>query len=386
MTISPVKPSVTLIISLAFLSLASCTKKGKPGGYQGQGQNPVSVTPYIVNEQSVAYYDVYPATVTALQQVELRSEVSGFITGIYFKEGSYVESGSRLYEIDRSKYQAVYEQASAGVAIANANLQKAQRDLDRYTSLNQQNAIAKQTFDDARTTLDNAKTQVKAAKAELDNAQTDLGHSIITAPFSGTIGFSQVKKGTYVVAGQTLMNTISSNNPTGVDFAIDSKELPYYRDIERQGKGQVDSTFLLMLPDGSRYASPGRLSVIARAADPQTGTIMVRVIFPNEDGKLKTGMNIRARVLNKESGRQVVIPFKAVTEQMSEYFVFQVHGNKVKQTRIESGLNLGEYIVVLSGVQPGDTIVAEGIRNIRNGSSVKLTKPGEKAGKERVTD
>ncbi len=362
------------LIPVLFLVLVSCHRKEKAG--QSRGQNPVAVTPYFVKEKEIAYYDAYPATVKPLEEVELRSEVSGYVTGIYFKEGTRVEKGSKLYEIDRSKYQAAYEQASASVAIAEANLQKAQRDEERYTILSQQNAIAAQTLQDAETSLNNSKTQVKAAKAELQRAQTDLNYSVIRAPFSGTIGFSLVKPGAYVVSGQTLLNTISTTDPAGVDFTVDSRELPYFRELEQKKTGKADSTFRLVLSDGSAYPHKGRLSVIDRAVDPQTGTIRIRVIFPNDSGKLKAGMDTRVRVLNRESGKQVVIPFKAVTEQMSEYFVYQVHGRTVKQTRIEPGLHMGEFIVVRSGVQPGDTIVAEGLRKIRDGSTVKLTSPG----------
>lgn len=375
---------LTAILILVFsMTVSSCGKKGNKGqqGRQGQ-QGPVAVTPYVVREKSIAYYNVYPATVTALEEIAIRSEVSGYLTGIYFREGSYVDKGQKLYEIDRTKYQAAYDQALAGEDIAKANLEKAQRDLDRYQKLARENAIAEQTLADARTNLTNAKTQLKAAKAALQRAKSDLNYSTIRAPFNGIIGFSQVKKGAYVVAGQTTLNELSSTNPTGVDFFVNAQELPYYRQLESQGKNLSDSTFLLLLSDGSDYPVHGRLDAIDRSVDPQTSTVRIRLIFPNNSGTLKSGMDARAKVLNQESGKQLVIPFKAVTEQMSEYFVFIIHGNKVKQQRIETGLNLGKDIIVRSGIEAGDTIVAEGLKKIRDGSTITLAqqdKTGKKA-------
>ena len=187
----------------------------------------------------------------ALNEVELHSQVSGFITGFFFQEGSKVAKGQKLYEIDRRKYQATFEQAKANADIADANLQKAQRDDERYSKLNEQNAIARQTFEDAATNLQNAKMQLLSAKAALSNAETDFNYSVITAPFSGTVGLSLVKPGTYVNSGQTLLNTISSDDPVGVDFIVNEKDLPLFIDLKKNETNKIDSTFRILLPDNS---------------------------------------------------------------------------------------------------------------------------------------
>ncbi len=373
--------SLSIILALlASMAISSCGHADNAGQQVQMAAVPVS--PYIVPEKKVSYYDAYPATVSALEEVALRSEVSGYITGIFFKEGRHVDKGSKLYEIDRRKYMASREQAGAGVAIAEANLEKAKRDVTRYTSLSEQKAIATQTLEDANTSLENAKTQVKAAKAELLRAETDLNYSEIKAPFSGTIGFSQVKTGTFVVAGQTILTTLSSENPAGVDFTVDASYLPYFRVLENSPRVN-DSTFLLIASNGVTYPFPGRLTVIDRAVDPTTGTLRIRLVFPNNSGILKSGMNVRVKVLNNESGSQIVIPTKALNEQMSEYFVYEIHDSIVKQTRVEPGLNLGEFIVIRSGIQSGDTIVADGLKNLRDGSKIRFANPSEQGGNSR---
>src|SRR5271167_2288455 len=172
-------------------------------------------TPVYVIRAKIAdavYYDPYQAAVVALNSVELRSEVSGFITGIFFKEGDVVPQGKELYEIDRRKYEAAYQQAEANLESANANLVKAQKDIDRYTMLLKNDAVARQTVDQAQAAFETSKSQVSVAKAGVLSAKTDLSYSIITAPFLGRIGISQVKLGAQVTPGTTLLNTISSED------------------------------------------------------------------------------------------------------------------------------------------------------------------------------
>jgi RND family efflux transporter MFP subunit len=368
------KITFALIIFCLLLSAPACKKKNQ----QNQSGGPVPVTDYTVQLEKVRFYDSYPGTITALNEVELHSQVSGFITGIYFKEGSQVTKGEKLYEIDRRKYSSAYEQAKANADIAAANLKKAERDADRYEKLNEQNAIARQIYDDAQTNLENAKMQLLSAKAALLNAETDYNYSVISAPFSGTIGFSLVKPGTFVVSGQTLLNTLSSDDPIGVDFIVNEKSLPYFIELKKADVNKADSTFRILLPDNTQYPFSGQLSVIDRAVNPQTGTIKIRIVFPNQERNLRTGMNCKVKVLSVSSGDQLIIPFKAVIEQMSEYFVYAIDSMKIKQKKIEAGSIIGENIVVRHGLKPGDKIVLEGLQKVHNGSMVQIGSPGGK--------
>jgi RND family efflux transporter MFP subunit len=366
--------SITLNINYIFLALGiimfSCKSQNK---VNKTGQS-VEVLPYTVESSKIVYYNTYPGTVVATDEVQLRSEVSGFVTGIYFREGSQVSKGTKLYEIDRRKFQAGYEEAKATVEIANANFMKAQRDADRYKKLDEQNAIAKQVLDDALTAKENAQMQLKSSRANLINAETDFNYSLVKAPFTGSIGFSLVKPGTFVTAGQTLLNTLSSDDPIGIDFAIDEKSLPYILSLQNVKTAGRDSVFKLVLPDNSEYSHIGKLSIIDRAVDPQTGTIKIRTVFPNSERILRPGMNCNVKVLNENSGIQINIPVRAIVEQMGEYFVYQIDNNSiVKQKRIELGPTQGEFVVVKTGLNPGDKIVLEGIQKVHEGSSVVVS-------------
>lgn len=220
----------TLFIGSIFL-LSCGTSKEKKGN---PADAAVPVNLYQAQYQKALYYDTYPGTVTALSQVDIRPEVEGYITGIYFKEGDHVKKGQKLYEIDRSKYEASYQQSVSAVRVAQSNLDQAQKDADRYIYLNQHDAVAKQTLDHAMTTLQNAKNQLADARQGMVKAQTDLKYSIITAPFDGTIGLSQVKIGTTVSVGQTILNTISTDDPMAVDFVINEQQLPRFIKLQQQ--------------------------------------------------------------------------------------------------------------------------------------------------------
>ena len=338
---------------------------------------PVAVNTYKVKKESAVYFDQYPATVTALNQVDLRAQVTGYITGIYFKDGQHVKKGQKLYDIDRQQYQANYDQAIANLNVAKAGLEKAQQDADRYNELLKQDAIAKQTADHAMTDLQAAKMQVAAAKANAARIETDVKYSVLYAPFDGTIGISQVKLGALVTANQTLLNTVSSDDPMAVDIEVGQKEIPRFTDLFKHPAPASDSVFTLQLPDNSIYPNTGTISFLDRAIDPQTGTIKTRLVFQNSAGFLKAGLNCNLRVKNnKDSDLFLMIPYKSVVEQMGEYFVFIVNdSSKVNQHKVQLGSKLNDKVIIKDGLNEGDKIVIDGIQKLRDGSAVLLAVP-----------
>ncbi len=206
-----------------------------------------------------------------------------------FKDGDKVKKGQRLYAIDQQLYNANYQQALASQAVQETNLLKAQKDADRYHELDKNDAIAKQQVDYADAALEAAKKQVDAAKANVNAVKANVSFSSIPAPFTGTIGISQVRVGTSVVAGQTILNTISTDNPVAVDFTIDQKEVYRFSQLQEQKKSG-DSTFSIAFGDDV-YPMHGSISFIDRAVDPQTGTIKTRLSFPNDKNILRAGLS-----------------------------------------------------------------------------------------------
>jgi membrane fusion protein, multidrug efflux system len=352
---------------ILILILASCGPKNKPGM---QGPPPTGVVTQKLTAMHAPYYDEYPATVIALNQVDLRPQVNGYITGIHFKEGEVVKKGQKLYSIDQQQYEGAYQQSVANVAALEANLAKAKKDVERYRELDKHDAVAKQQVDNAEANYEVARRQVEAAKASVRSVQTSVRYTTITAPFDGTIGISQVKLGTAVSAGQTILNTISSNNPVAVDIFIDQKQIFRFTSLQQQPITSKDSTFRISF-NGELYSEPGKISVIDRAVNAQTGTILVRLIFPNTKNLLRAGMTGTLKVLNNASQKSIVVPYKAITEQLGEFFVYVVaDSNKVTQQHVVLGKPIHNDIIVKEGLKEGETIVVEGVQNLHEGSII----------------
>ncbi len=349
--------------------LAACG--GNEQNQQPAGAQHIPVTVTKVAVSNVEYYDEYPGTVTPLHQVELRPQVTGYITGIFFKDGDRVRKGQQLYTIDQQVYSANEQQAIANLQVQETNLIKAQKDAERYRELDRQDAIAKQQVDYAEAALEAAKKQVEAARAALAATRSNLRFSNITAPFDGTIGISQVRMGTSVVAGQTVLNIISTDDPIGVDFVVDQSEIYRFTQLQSTQK-KNDSTFTIAF-GGEVYPGYGTISFIDRAVDPQTGTIRTRLVFPNDKKLLKPGMSTTVRVVNRNTNDALIIPFKAVTEQLGSFFVYTVEdSNRVSQRKITIQRQLGDKVVIRDGVSVNETIVVEGVQNMREGVVVSI--------------
>jgi len=361
---------LSFVLLIGSVAWVSCSKSQK----KNTALPPTPVNVQAAEKTDANYYDQFAGTVVALNSVELRSQVTGFITGIYFKEGEVVPKGKTLYEIDRRLYEAAYQQAQANLLSTQASYVRAQKDADRYTQLAKQDAVARQILDNAIATLETSRSQVAAATAAVSSARTNLGFSIIKAPFTGRIGISQVRLGAQIATGSTLLNTISSENPIAVDFVVDEGHIDRFIKLQNKALKQ-DSTFKVQLPGGQNYNHPGKISVIDRGVNNQTGTIRVRIRFPNPQNELVDGMSCVLNVLNTASGNQLVIPFKAVVEQMGEYFVFVAQDTIAKQHKIKIGPKVSSNIVVLSGIKEGDKIITDGLQKLRDGGHITLGTP-----------
>lgn len=354
---------------------SACHTKDKSAANAAPPPTPVNVTE--AKKAEAVYYDTYQGTVVALNTVELRSQVTGFITGIFFNEGEIVAKGKPLYEIDRRKFLDAYEQAQANLSSAEANLVKAQKDIDRYNMLLKNDAVARQTVDQAEATYQSSKSQVAVAKAAVASAKTDLSYATISAPFTGRIGISQVKLGAQVTPGTTLLNTISSEHPIGVDVVINEQDISRFYGLQ---KNSTDSTFKLQLSDGTIYNQPGKVKAIDRGVNNQTGTVKVRIEFPNQSDVLKDGMSCVLNVLNANSGDRVQIPYKAISENMGEFFVFVSKDTIARQLKVKIGQRIGTNVIIMSGLEPGDKVITDGFQRLRDSGRITLGAPIQQGG------
>jgi len=353
----------------ALLLLAACgNKDNKNAASQALPPTPVVVDTVHVSTNA-SYHDQYPGTVTALKEVTLTSQVTGYVKAILFKDGQNVSAGQELYKIDQQVYNANVENAKANVAALEANLVKAQKDADNYHKLDAEDAIAKQQVYYADAALKSAQQQVDAAKAQVRALNANVDFTNIRAPFSGTIGISNVRVGTSVVAGQTILNSISTNDPVAVDFNVDQSQLYQFEKLLTSGSNN-DSTFSLAF-GADIYPVYGHIYTIDRAVDQQTGTVKVRLTFANGKNLLRPGMTGVVRVLHNAGDQTFLIPATSVVEQLGEFNVFILgDSSKVKQQHVELGQTIGNYVIVKSGVQAGQKIVVQGQQNLHEGSVV----------------
>jgi len=361
----------SIIFASAALTLliSSCGSSEAPGG--PPALPPAKVVTQAVQIFPAVYYETYPATITSLNEIELRPQVSGYITGIHFRDGDRVRKGELLYSIDPQLYTANYQQAVANLSVQEANLVKAQKDADRYHALEKNDAVAKQLVDNADAALEVAKKQAEAAKANISGTQTSVRYTKVYAPFNGIIGISLVKPGAAVSAGATLLNTVSTDKELAVDFNIDQREIYRFNKLINDKPSLKDSTFTLSF-GGEVYSHPGKIAFLDRSVNVQTGSIKARLIFPNEKNMLRAGMNTTVRVKTSAPDSTILVPYKAVTEQLGEFFVY-VPGDssKVSQRKVSLGTQIGNNIIVSQGLAPGDSVVVEGVQNLREGMVIQ---------------
>lgn len=361
-----IKLSSLFLTATAFLY--SCGNSNNNPSQSSPSEKIVPVTTTVVSEEIVTGRRNYPASAVALNETELRAEVSGYINQIYVADGASVTKGQKLYEIDHVRYTAALNQAKADLEIAKSNYSRIEKDLSRYQTLAEQDAIAKQTLDYAETDLGNQRAQVQAAEAALTTAQTNLDRSIIRAPFSGTVGISLVRTGALVTAGSTLLNTISSTNPIAVEFQINEKEIEQILELQ---KNRTTSAIQVVLPDGSIYTESGYISTVDRAVDRNTGTLKVRATFDNQQGKLRAGMNLTLYISTKSLQEELVIPHRAIVEQLGVYNVYTVNdSSKAVFQPVKLGSSFEDKIIILDGLKQGDRVIVDGTTNVVDGDKV----------------
>jgi membrane fusion protein (multidrug efflux system) len=259
--------------------------------------------------------------------------------------------------------------------VQEAKLARAQKDADRYHELAKNDAVARQVVDNADAALEVAKKQVDASKATIRGVQTNVRYTKVYAPFDGLIGISSVKVGSPVTAGQTILNTVSTDNPLAVDFNAEQKQIFRFSNMMSGKLPPGDSTFTLAFgPDV--YAYPGKILLMDRAVNPQTGTIKMRLSFPNPGNVLKSGMNCTVRVRNNPNEATITIPNKAIAEQLGEFFVYVVgDSSKVTQRKVQTGKTVGTDIIINDGLKNGEVIVVEGVQNLREGAVITTAPP-----------
>ncbi|MGX5817857.1 efflux RND transporter periplasmic adaptor subunit [Chitinophaga lutea] len=355
--------TITLWLLACLAAACGNKKQQQQGGFMMMKP---TVTVYEVKPAGYVVTENFPATLTGNVIVDIKSDVTGFLTAILTKDGSVVKEGQALYEVDKSRSEASYDQAGATVRQAEADLALRQKDFERYSNLLKQDAISRQTVDQAETALKTAQANLAAAQAAQARAGTDINHAVLRAPKAGKIGIALLRVGDLVVAGQTVINTLVNEDPIYADI-----DLPQNR---ANDFAKTDSVhFFLQTPDGQQYGQEGKILLVNNVVDAKTGTLRTRLTFPNAKGDLKSGMTAAVAVHYPTPANQVAIPAKAIVELLGEVKAYVVDQHNVVQIRnIERGPVVDSLLIIRSGIQAGDRVVVDGIQKVHQGDTVNI--------------
>lgn len=350
---------------------------------------PAEITVVTLQAGPISVTRELPGRIQPFLVAEVRPQVTGLVARQLFTEGSRVEAGAPLYQLDDAAYRADVNSAKAALARVEATRKTAALAAARSAKLAEIEAISTQEHENATAALRQAEAEVGVARAALDNASIRLGHARITAPITGRIGKSSVTQGALVTANQTTaLATIQQLDPVYVDVTQSSTEwLQLRREIAAGTLERSDDVpVTILLEDGSTYAETGRLAFSDVSVNPETGSYLLRVVVPNADGLLLPGMYVRALVAVGARADGVLVPQEAVTRNpKGEATVMVVGaGDVVEQRVVKVSRSAGADWIVDAGLAAGDRVVVEGLQKIQPGAAVKAVERAAEPAREKV--
>ena len=363
--------------SLLLLAAAAATASILSGCARNEAAEPnaaplAQVTVAAAISRKVTEFDEFTGRFEAVERVEVRPRVSGYISSVHFKDGSEVKKGDVLFVIDPRPYVAERDKARAQLAQARSQLILARSERDRATKLLAQHAISQEEFDTRASGLEQGQANVEAAQAALDAAALNLDFTRLTAPISGRIGRALVTSGNFVTNGQTLLTTLVSLDPIYVSFDGDEKVYLKYTKLSRDGAHGGRNPVQVGLADESGYPHQGVMVFVDNALDPATGTIRSRALLDNRDRLFTPGLFARLRLLGAHEHEAVLINDSAVgTDQTVRYVLVVSAGNKAEYRPVQLGPIVDGLRVVESGLASGETIVVNGLQRVRPGAQVQ---------------
>lgn len=365
-------PLAVVLMLTGGLALTGCNDKKTE---QGAAKTP-EVGVVTLKAEPLNVTTELPGRTSAYRIAEVRPQVSGIILKRNFVEGSEVQAGTSLYQIDPATYQAAYDSAKGDLAKAQASAQIAHVTVNRYKPLLGTNYISKQDYDTAASTALQADASVVAAKAAVETARISLAYTKVIAPISGRIGKSTVTEGALVTSSQTdALATVQQLDPIYVDVTQSSNEFLRLKEeladgtLKQEG-GKAKVT--LILDNGKQYQQAGTLEFSDVTVDETTGSITLRAVFPNPQDSLLPGMFVRARLDEGVNNNALQVPQQGITRNPRGDATAMVVGadNKVELRTVTTTQAIGNKWVVTDGLKPGDKVIVTGLQKVKPGVQV----------------
>lgn len=353
------------------MMLSACS-----GKQQDQGQQTLPELAVItVGEEDATHETAYPATIHGENDVEIRPQISGFLTKVHVVEGQHVNKGQLMFSIDAVQLQAQVDAAEAAVAVAQANVNTAQTNADNNKILLDKNIISASAYQTSVDALNAAKAQLNQARANLTSSRKNLSYTSVTAPASGVVGSIDFKEGA-LVSPSTLLTVLSNNGDVEAYFSLNEKEIIALTGGGRQSLKSTLESFpevYLQLANGERYGFPGKVVSVSGVLDAATGSATAKAAFPNPDGTLRSGYTGKVLIPSEQKG-VLQIPQKATYEVQDMKFCYvlgdsaKVHSTPIQIAETNDGVNY----VVTGGLKPGDVVVIEGVGiTLKDGMAIK---------------
>ena len=370
------------ILALAAV-LAACAPSGQPAGSASPapaasasaGAPPPTVTVVHPIVRTISEMLEFTGRTAAVETVEVRARVGGYLKEVAFHEGADVKKGDLLCTIDADPYKAALKQAEGTLASAVARFKTQELEVGRYQALVERGGISRQMFDAAVGARNETAATRQALQAAVDRAKLDLDYTRITAPISGSVSRVRVTPGNVVIANQTVLTTIVSLDPVYVYFDVDEATVLRARKLmrEKRMKSYRDAKLpvFLALAGEEGYPHVGSVDFVENVLEPGTGTLNVRAVFPNKDRALSSGLFARVRFALGGPQPATLVPQQAISmDQRGEYLKLVKADGTVEERPVTTGRTEGSMVVVQRGLAPADTVIISGLQKARAGAKV----------------
>ncbi len=332
-----------------------------------------SVGVRVIGQKAVNQSFEFVGHIKAVNKVDVRARVEGFLEKVLFREGQDVKSGDLLYQIEKVQFNAQVDQAKANLAAAEAESTNARLQYGRQVELNKRQYSPQSVVDQDKAVQDSAAAKILQAKAALTQAEVNLDYTDIRSPIDGRIGRTAYTIGNLVNPASGVLATIVSQDPIYVLFPVSVRDLETIRDARRREGGSLAKIDIgLRLPNGQDYAHPGVWNFTDPQVDQQTDTLIMRATIPNPEGTLADGEFVTAVIRERQAERRLVMPQAGLQVDQTGFYALVVDArHKVVQKRVQTGPNLDTDVVVASGLSEGDKVIVDGIQKVRPGQIVQ---------------